>query len=138
MSRLGRRVLVVDLDAQAKLTGHFLQEEEFEPLWTPGAGASVAAAVQPIVDGLGDIAAVPPRELTDRLWLLPGDLARSQFEEQLAAVWPRSFTGTDPAAVRTTTASPHHPRCGDCRQPRRRHHRRGAEPGSAEPRPARR
>ncbi len=104
MSRLDRRVLVVDLDPQANLTGHFLQEEELEPLWAPGAGASVAAAVQPIVDGLGDIAAVPPREVDERLWLLPGDLALSRFEEQLAAAWPRSFTGTDPAAVRTTTA----------------------------------
>lgn len=105
MSRLSRRVLVVDLDPQANLTSHFLDEIELEGLWAGEATTStVADAVRPIIDGLGDIATVVPRPVADNLWLLPGDLALSRFEEHLATAWPSSFTGTNPAAVRTTTA----------------------------------
>ncbi len=76
MSRLRQRVLVVDLDPQANLTSHFMAEDELDGLWAgDGEVSTVADAVAPIIEGLGDIAA-----------------------------WPQSFTGTDPGAVRTTTA----------------------------------
>ena len=105
MSRLSRRVLVVDLDPQANLTSHFLDEPELEEVWAgPATTLTVADAVRPIIDGLGDIATVVPRPVAEDLWLLPGDLALSRFEEHLANAWPSSFTGTNPAAVRTTTA----------------------------------
>ncbi len=105
MSRLGRRVLVVDLDPQANLTSHFLDDQELESVWTgTGEASTVADAVKPIIDGLGDIATVAPRSVSEDLWLVPGDLDLSRFEEQLAGAWPLSFTGDNPAAVRTTTA----------------------------------
>jgi cellulose biosynthesis protein BcsQ len=105
MSRLGRRVLVVDLDPQANITSHFLDEDELEGVWAATQeAATVADAVKPIIDGLGDIAAVAPRAVGEDLWLVPGDLDLSRFEEHLASAWPSSFTGDNPAAVRTTTA----------------------------------
>jgi chromosome partitioning protein len=105
MSRLGQRVLAVDLDPQANLTAHFVPEDELEGLWDQGdKAATVADAVRPIVEGLGDIRSVSPRPVEEQLWLLPGDLALSRFEDHLAAAWPASFTGVNPAAVRTTTA----------------------------------
>ncbi len=105
MSRLRQRVLVVDLDPQANLTSHFMAEDELEGLWAgDGEVSTVADAVAPIIEGLGDIAAMTPRPVGEDLWLLPGDLALSRFEDRLAAAWPQSFTGTDPGAVRTTTA----------------------------------
>jgi chromosome partitioning protein len=105
MSRLGQRVLVVDLDPQANLTSHFLPEGDLESVWAEDQdGATVADAVKPILDGIGDIKPIAPREAEENLWLLPGDLELSQFEEHLAGAWPLSFTGSNPAAVRTTTA----------------------------------
>lgn len=123
MQRLGTRVLAVDLDPQSNLTAAFLDEDALGELWdegrTPAWGGpyqnrlwslaagppgTVASAVKPIMDGLGDINPVGPIEIRDGLWLVAGDLALSAFEDRLSAAWPRCFTGDDLAAIRTTTA----------------------------------
>ncbi|WP_061299413.1 ParA family protein [Herbidospora cretacea] len=125
LQRLGHRVLAVDLDPQANLTSAFLDERELATIWgepeieawgsrqltlldaifprvTPDSG-TVAASVQPIMEGLGDVAFYAPTRITDGLWLVPGDLELSAFEDKLSAAWPNCFTG-DHAAIRTTTA----------------------------------
>jgi chromosome partitioning protein len=125
MQRLGQRVLAVDFDPQSNLTAEFLDEDDLQVLWhepespawyepqkklfnqsryfdtNPG---TVASAVQPIMDGLGDVQLYDPVEILDGLWLVPGDLELSSFEDRLSDAWPRGFTGTDLAAIRTTTA----------------------------------
>lgn len=105
-SRLGRRVLAVDLDPQANLTAHFLDDEVLQSLWGDDEAGheSVAGAVYPIVEGLGDFRLIVPREITDNLFLLPGDLGLSRFEERLAQEWPATLAGGNNAAVRVTTA----------------------------------
>ncbi|GAA4912657.1 cellulose biosynthesis protein BcsQ [Nonomuraea thailandensis] len=130
LQRLGRRVLAVDLDPQANLTSMFLDEEYLAALWAepefPAWGDSgesdlikriraamakvemndagtVAASVQPIMEGLGDVTFHAPIDIADGLWLVPGDLGLSAFEDRLSAAWPSCFIG-DPAAIRTTTA----------------------------------
>lgn len=123
-SRLGVTVLTADLDPQSNLTSMFLDESELEDLWgapsglieqgaairtLPGSspradGAkTVADAVRPIVEGLGDVAPVGPIRIDSGLWLLPGSIDLSGFEDRLSQAWPQSFAG-DPAAIRTTTA----------------------------------
>jgi chromosome partitioning protein len=125
MQRLGKRVLAVDLDPQSNLTAAFLDEEDLAtvwhepttPAWPEPSGrtpklfgtvtedtGTIATAVQPIRDGLGDIAIPDPVEITDGLWLLPGDLELGAFEDKLSETWPKCFTGEDHAALRTTTA----------------------------------
>ena len=105
-SRLGVRVLAVDLDPQANLTAHFLPDRVLDALWTAplNGRATVAGAVQPIVDGVGDVTAVEPFSVVENLWLLPGDLALSAFEERLAQEWPNTLAGGNNAAVRVTSA----------------------------------
>ena len=105
ISRIGVRVLAVDLDPQANLTAHFLDEDELESMWggEEDGRQTIAGAVQPIVDGLGDIAVITPRQPCENLWLLPGDLALSRFEERLAQEWPATLAGGNNAAVRVTT-----------------------------------
>lgn len=109
LQRIGRHVLAVDLDPQSNLTAAFLDEEVLETLWQEPAGgpgvaaATVAAAVKPIMEGLGDVLPCRPVTLADGLWLLAGDLTLSSFEDRLSEAWPKGFTG-DPAALRTTTA----------------------------------
>lgn len=123
LERLGHRVLAVDLDPQSNLTAAFLDEFDLALLWHesgspvlselpsrlestvgPDRSGTVAAAVRPIMDGLGDVETFDPIQIRDTLWLLPGDLDLSTFEEKLSDAWPRSFTGTDMAATRATTA----------------------------------
>ncbi|MDT0443796.1 ParA family protein [Streptomyces johnsoniae] len=105
-SRLGLNVLAVDLDPQANLTSMCLDESEIEDLWTnpsEAAGRTVADAVRPILEGTGDVAFVEPVSLKPGLWLLPGSLDLSRFEDKLSNEWFKSFAG-DIAAIRTTTA----------------------------------
>ncbi|MFF0574089.1 ParA family protein [Streptosporangium saharense] len=123
--RLGHRVLAVDLDPQANLTSAFLDEDDLAILWAEtespawGAGQSttfgplarritretgtVAASVRPIMEGLGDVRFYAPTRIVDGLWLVPGDLELSAFEDKLSEAWPRCVVGA-PDAQRTTTA----------------------------------
>ncbi|MFF5720189.1 ParA family protein [Streptomyces buecherae] len=123
LSRLGHRVLAVDLDPQANLTSMCLDESDIEELWNgssgladedvpPGVahssgqvceGQTVADAVRPILEGTGDVAPVNPIALKTGLWLLPGSLDLSRFEDKLSSEWFKSLAG-DIAAIRTTTA----------------------------------
>ncbi|MGD9485333.1 AAA family ATPase [Streptomyces sp. TRM70308] len=121
--RLGLSVLAVDLDPQANLTSMCLEETEIEELWEnpselidqgavppglPGtgrvkSGQTIADAVRPILEGTGDIAAVRPALLEPGLWLLPGSLDLSRFEDKLSNEWSRAYAG-DVAAIRTSTS----------------------------------
>ncbi|CAI7979041.1 chromosome partitioning protein [Frankia sp. Hr75.2] len=124
--RMGHRVLAVDLDPQANLTAQFLDEDELASLWKedeglgssaprpavldprrsrirPGNG-TLATAIEPIMEGVGDVRLSEPVTVEDGLWLLPGDVNLASFEDRLSAAWPNSFLGRDVAALRTTTA----------------------------------
>lgn len=124
LQRLGHRVLAVDLDPQSNLTAQFLEEDDLailwhepqSPAWPVAAGAqgkligpvssdtgTIATALAPIREGLGDIDPPRPVQITDGLWLLPGDLELSGFEDKLSETWFRCFDG-DKAALRATTA----------------------------------
>ncbi|WP_049570816.1 ParA family protein [Streptomyces sp. SBT349] len=113
--RLGLSVLAVDLDPQSNLTAMCLDETELEELWEDSsalidhgtgrvrAGETVADAVRPILEGTGDIRNVSPTPLVPDLWLLPGSLELSRFEDKLSHEWFRTYAA-DPAAIRSTTA----------------------------------
>jgi chromosome partitioning protein len=126
LARMGHRVLAVDLDPQANLTSQFLDEDELTTLWeeteetassaprpveletrtsrvAAGTG-TVATAIEPIMEGVGDVEPSEPIAVDDKLWLMPGDVKLSVFEDRLSAAWPNSFLGKDVAALRTTTA----------------------------------
>ncbi|BCB85225.1 ParA family protein [Phytohabitans suffuscus] len=122
LQRMGHRVLAVDLDPQSNLTAAFLDEDTLGELWeeeqTPARGGpyqrrlwgfggehpgTVSSAVRPITEGLGDISNPSPIPIADGLWLVPGDLELSAFEDRLSDAWLRGLTG-NVAAIRTTTA----------------------------------
>jgi chromosome partitioning protein len=123
LQRMGHRILAVDLDPQSNLTAAFLDEDALgvlwnetatpawggpyqSRLWTPAhdAPGTVVTAIQPIMDGVGDIEKISPIQITPDLFLFPGDLDLSRFEDRLSDAWPRGFTGKDQAALRVTTA----------------------------------
>jgi len=96
---LGRRVLAADLDPQANLTAAFLDEDRLEELWTENEGAlTVVDAISPLLRGVGDIVATPHCEpVSEQLFLLVGNLALAQFEDELSQQWPHCMDGSERA-----------------------------------------
>ncbi|GMW00535.1 MAG: hypothetical protein AMXMBFR84_16720 [Candidatus Hydrogenedentota bacterium] len=103
-SELGKKVLAVDLDPQANLTSMFLDDDTLIDLWPEeGENKSILACISPLIENTGDIAVAPLQKLNANLFLLPGDLGLSRFEDKLSEAWPKCFMG-DVGAFRTTTA----------------------------------
>jgi chromosome partitioning protein len=92
MARKGYRVLAADLDPQANLTAHFLDEEDVADLWLVEQGHSprwtVYGSLEPLVRAVGDVATPRVMEIADRLDLVPGDMVLSSFEDELSSAWP--------------------------------------------------
>jgi cellulose biosynthesis protein BcsQ len=101
---LGLNAVAVDLDPQANLTAAFLSDERMTQLWPEGDHpATVYGCVQPLIRGIGDVDAPQLERISHRLVLVPGDLALSNFEDQLSEVWPKCLDG-DERAFRVTSA----------------------------------
>lgn len=101
----GARVLLADLDPQSNLTAMCTSEARIEELW-PEADAdrlTIRGAVDPIVQGVGDVRPPHVEELTPKLGLLPGDIRLADFEQKLSDAWPRCMD-EDPAAYRVASS----------------------------------
>jgi cellulose biosynthesis protein BcsQ len=88
---LGKRVVITDLDPQANLTAAFLDDDRIEAIWnkqTPG--STIYQCVKPLT-GVGDIANPILQNVSADLYLLPGDVALSGFEDTLSTEWPNSM-----------------------------------------------
>ncbi|MBI3392620.1 MAG: AAA family ATPase [Nitrospirae bacterium] len=101
---LGLNVVAADLDPQANLSAMFLDEDRLEELWPDGAHPdTILGVVQPILKGVGDIAAPHIEAVADNIGLLVGDLGLSGFEDKLSDAWPRCHDG-DESAFRVISA----------------------------------
>lgn len=88
---LRKRVVIIDLDPQANLTAAFLDEERIEQIWNAKRpGSTIYQCVKPLT-GVGDIAPPELQNIATDLYLLPGDVALSGYEDALSAVWPSSM-----------------------------------------------
>jgi cellulose biosynthesis protein BcsQ len=92
---LGLSVLAADLDPQANLTSMFLDEDRLEQLWPDtaqggrtGHSQTVFGAMQPLLEGTGDVVVPHIEAIDDSLALLVGDLALSASEDELNSQWP--------------------------------------------------
>ncbi len=87
---LGHRVLAIDLDPQSNLTSAFLSENELELLWPQGEHSNtILGAIDPLVQSLGDIQPLKARSVADGLFVVPGDLGLSLFEDRLSEAWSK-------------------------------------------------
>ena len=103
MGELGHRIVAVDLDPQANLSGIFLNEDHLNALWG-GTGKTIDGSIAPLFDGTGDILDDPHIEkIEERIGLLVGDLALSRREDELSTQWPKCVDG-DVRAFRVMTA----------------------------------
>jgi chromosome partitioning protein len=88
---LRKRVVIIDLDPQANLTAAFLNEDKIEKLWNQqNTGSTIYQCVKPLT-GVGDIAKPELQNISTDLYLLPGDVSLSGFEDALSAEWPNSM-----------------------------------------------
>ena len=102
LARLGHRTLAVDLDPQANLTSAFFDDARLDEIWTEGK-ESVLASLKPRISGTGDIMPPKPIEVGERIFVVPGELGLSRFEDRLSQSWPRGFEN-DESALRDTSA----------------------------------
>lgn len=104
MGRLGKRVLMVDFDAQANLSAISLSDDVLMELYEPDAdGRTVAHGFRQIVRGAGDVEAPEAHEIRDGVWLAPGDIRLSDFEGILPGAWTEALAGTE-RGFRVTSA----------------------------------
>jgi chromosome partitioning protein len=90
LADLGYVIVAADLDPQANLTAAFLDEQALAEVWAAeGTVDTIYEAVQPLMEGVGDVATPSRCEIEDRLSLVAGDLSLTQFEDQLTDAWPR-------------------------------------------------
>jgi len=88
---LRKRVVIIDLDPQANLTAAFLDEDKIEAIWNQqGLGTTIYQCVKPLT-GVGDIAEPVLQNMATDLYLLPGDVSLSGYEDALSAEWPNSM-----------------------------------------------
>lgn len=106
LSRLGLRVLAVDLDPQANLTAYFCTFEEIEEIWAQRErAANVSDCLAPLTAiEPGPVSAPELRRVADRLALLPGNIALSGFEDELSNAWLQIRSQQPGSYIRVTIA----------------------------------
>lgn len=88
---LRKRVVAVDLDPQANLTAVFLDEDRIEKIWDDQAsGSTIYHCVKPLT-GVGDIVEPVLQNIATDLYLIPGDVDLSTYEDALSNEWPNSM-----------------------------------------------
>jgi len=101
----GLRVIAADLDPQSNLTAAFLDEDRLEAVMlNQGNPQTIFGAVKPLKDGTGDVLDPHVEIISDRLGLILGDMALSNFEDDLSEVWPKCLEDDAPRAFRVMSA----------------------------------
>jgi cellulose biosynthesis protein BcsQ len=84
---LRKRVVIADFDPQANLTAAFLDEEKIEDLWgSNDNGITVYRCINHL-SGVSDIEEIILQRIETGLYLIPGDVRLSNYEETLSYEW---------------------------------------------------
>ncbi|WP_245531959.1 ParA family protein [Desulfobacter postgatei] len=100
MAEHGKTVLMVDADAQCNLSAYCLSDSELEKAWNATRGNSIWRAVEDVYKGVGDIRKRQPTTVSSgsgNLYLIPGDVLLSNFEDSLGDTWSSAKGGAEPA-----------------------------------------
>lgn len=101
LRELGHCVLAADLDPQANLTGMCMQEDRLEEVLEKK--ESLFDALEPLIQGTGDIKEAAIFKMADNFGLLSGSLQLSGIEADFSASWPKCLDN-DPRSFRVVTA----------------------------------
>lgn len=89
---MGKRVVAVDLDPQTNLTASFMNDEDVENLWEgQNKRSTIYRCIKPLMD-TGDILDPELQKITDYLYLIPGDIELSSFEDDLSEQWSKGLS----------------------------------------------
>ncbi len=104
LSELGYKTLAVDLDPQANLTSMFLDEEQLVRIYEKDDKRNtILQSIKPLTKGIGDISEANIEKINDKLFLIPGDLELSIFEDTLSDNWGKCVDRKE-AAFRVTSS----------------------------------
>ncbi|MEN9671665.1 MAG: hypothetical protein RL018_1942, partial [Pseudomonadota bacterium] len=94
LSLLNVRVLVVDCDPQANLTGAFIDDEALLSLWEKQGNRDVNTVYESIkpLTAIGDFKAPILQSVNENLKLIAGDLSLSSFEDHLSEQWGKALS----------------------------------------------
>nr|WP_269448207.1 AAA family ATPase [Acetobacter malorum] len=126
--KIGKRVLVMDLDPQCNLTIYSMSEDQIGNVWSKedhfiedfqsekskmkeeefkefcSLNRSVHFCLKPIEDGTGELEILPdPVRMNENFSLLPGRLTLHMFEAKVSERFNSVYSG-DPLAIRTATS----------------------------------
>lgn len=96
------KVLMVDCDSQCNLTAYALEDKDVVRAWS-SSGNSIYRVIEKVDKGIGDISNKAPIKLTDTLYLTPGDINLSNYEDKLGDSFTRAKGGSE-ADLRVQTA----------------------------------
>lgn len=91
MAQAGKSILFLDADPQANLTGLALNADQYEQ--AIGAKQDIYHSLLPVINASGDYIEVKPVKIRPDVWLLPGSIRLSEFEEILPEAWTNSLAG---------------------------------------------
>jgi cellulose biosynthesis protein BcsQ len=90
LASLGKRVLLVDTDPQCNLTSYLVNSEVVDQ-WLDESdsaqGVTIWSALKPFTEASGPLRTPKVYERLKNVFLLPGDIRLSEFEESLNQIW---------------------------------------------------
>lgn len=98
LAKRGSKVLMVDCDSQCNLTAYGLSDKEIVRAWSPE-GNSIFCNIEPVYQTIGDIRKRAPSKAINaqgELYIVPGDLRLSNFEDRLGDTWNSAKGGSEP------------------------------------------
>ncbi len=98
LSRRDLKVLMVDCDSQCNLTAYCLTDGDVRKAWKED-GNSIFQVIDPVYRTIGDVRSRSPSRISSEgdLFLVPGDLRLSNFEDLLGDTWSSARGGNEPA-----------------------------------------
>ncbi len=75
----------------------FLDEDRLIELWDAEEKDTVFDRLEPLMNRTGDIRPPHVEQISERLGLIPGNLAWSRFEDLLSKNWPKCLDGQEDA-----------------------------------------
>ncbi|MBB1091990.1 AAA family ATPase [Rhodopseudomonas palustris] len=95
LARKNKTVLMVDCDSQCNLTAYAMRDEAIEKAWNED-GNSIYRVIELVYRGIGDIRKTRPTPLSEHLYIVPGDLFLSNYEDKLGDSWNSAKGGSEP------------------------------------------
>lgn len=100
LARAGQPVLLIDADAQTNLTSLALDERSIEA--AVAEGRTISDAFSPLVRATGDVRSVVPTSIREDVWLLPGNIRLSDYEDMCPQGWNEALASAASGITKTT------------------------------------